>query len=63
MSRPYLIFLHHGGWAGSLPLHFLCFTTLRVPLDKSEGSVKDKLSLAMREHRFVCHRTYSTKTL
>ena len=35
----------------------------RVPLDKSEGSVKDKLSLAMREHRFVCHRTYSTKTL
>jgi hypothetical protein len=34
-----------------------------VPLDKSEGPVKQKVSLTMREHRFVCHRTLSTKTL
>jgi len=26
----------------------------RVPLDKSEGLVKQKLSLAMPEHRFLC---------
>ncbi len=29
----------------------------RVPLDKSEGSVKHKLSLAMRKHRNVCQRS------
>jgi hypothetical protein len=38
-------------------------TTLWVPFDKSEGPVKQKLSLTMREHRFVGHRTLSTKTL
>jgi hypothetical protein len=36
---------------------------LRVPFDKSEGPVKQKLSLTMREHRFVCQKTLSTKTL
>jgi hypothetical protein len=35
----------------------------RVPLDKSEGPVKQKLSLTMREHRCVCQKTLSTKTL
>jgi hypothetical protein len=50
-----------GGLAFSL--FFLFLTTQRVPLDKSEGPVKQKLSLAMPEHRFVGHRTLSTKTL
>ena len=31
------------------------------PIDKSEGPVKQKLSLAMPEHRFVCHRTLTTE--
>ena len=35
----------------------------RVPLDKSEGIVKGKLSLAMRKHRFVGHKSLATKTL
>jgi hypothetical protein len=34
-----------------------------VPLDKSEGPVKQKVSLSMPEHRDVGQRTLKTKTL
>jgi hypothetical protein len=32
-----------------------------VPLDKSEGLVKQKLSLAMRKHRCVSQRVLTTE--
>jgi hypothetical protein len=48
---------------GPLFPHFLSFTMQWVPLDKSEGVVKGKLSLAMRKHRFVGHKSLATKTL
>jgi hypothetical protein len=41
-----------------LNLLFLSLTTPWVPLDKSEGPVKTRLSLAMREHRFVGPRKF-----
>jgi hypothetical protein len=51
-------------WVTGLPtLIFIPNKKMWVPLDKSEGPVKQKVSLTMREHRFVCHRTLSTKTL
>ena len=34
---------------------------VRQYLDKSEGPVKEKLSLAMRKHRYVCHRSLTTE--
>jgi hypothetical protein len=34
-----------------------------VPLDKSEGPVKQKTIPGVPEHRFVGHRTLSKKTL
>jgi hypothetical protein len=33
----------------------------RVPLDKSEGLVKQKVSLAMRKHRCVGQRVLTTE--
>jgi len=37
------------------------FTIPWVPLDKSEGLVKQKLSLAMRKHRCVGQRVLTTE--
>jgi hypothetical protein len=45
------IFVHR--FAGS--------TTQWVPLDKSEGIVKQKVSLAMRKHRCVGQRVLTTE--
>jgi hypothetical protein len=51
-----------GGWPILSPSS-LSLTMMRVPLDKSEGSVKDKLSLSMRGHRKGSPEKLKTKTL
>jgi hypothetical protein len=46
---------------GELSLLISVLTTPWVPLDKSEGLVKQKLSLAMRKHRCVSQRVLTTE--
>lgn len=49
-----------GGWPTLSPLPF-SLSIRWVPLDKSEGLVKQKLSLAMRKHRCVGQRLLTTE--
>jgi len=45
------------GWWPTLTAFIFFLKKPRVPLDKSEGPVKEKLSLAMRKHRDVGQRS------